>query len=133
MISIILAGNRNDRFLLSICFNVKHIKYRPKFCLFIYIIPLLNGKSLREPVNGKHRMRNTKHIYNCRFFGSWLRDYKTFFVLNSFEHEFLNAHKYKYIKKFSLFKARVSGEGSLFRFFGDFRCGALLFMVILII
>ena len=29
------------------------------------------------------------------------RGYKTFFVLNSVEHEILNAHKYKNIKKFS--------------------------------
>ena len=29
--------------------------------------------------------------------------YKTFFMLNSTEHEILNAHKYKNIKKFSFF------------------------------
>ena len=29
------------------------------------------------------------------------RGYKTFFVLNSVEHEILNAHKYKIINKFS--------------------------------
>ena len=34
---------------------------------------------------------------------SWPRGYKTFFVLNSVEHEILNAHKYKNIKKFSYF------------------------------
>ena len=31
------------------------------------------------------------------------RGYKTFFVLNSIEHEILNAHKYKNIKKFGFF------------------------------
>ena len=31
------------------------------------------------------------------------RGYKTFFVLNSIEHEILNAHKYKNIKKFVFF------------------------------
>ena len=31
------------------------------------------------------------------------RGYKTFFMLNSDEHEILNAHKYKNIKKFSFF------------------------------
>ena len=31
------------------------------------------------------------------------RGYKTFFMLNSAEHEILNAHKYKDIKKFGLF------------------------------
>ena len=38
------------------------------------------------------------------------RGYKTFFVLNSVEHEILNAHKYKKIKKFGLFKAQLSLE-----------------------
>ena len=32
------------------------------------------------------------------------RGYKTFLVLNSIEHEILNAHKYKNIKKFGLFR-----------------------------
>ena len=31
------------------------------------------------------------------------RGYKIFFMLNSAEHEILNAHKYKNIKKFSFF------------------------------
>ena len=30
----------------------------------------------------------------------WPRDYKTFFMLNSVEHEILNAHKYKNVKNF---------------------------------
>ena len=38
------------------------------------------------------------------------RDYKTFFMLNSFEHEILNAHKCKHIKKFSIFQAQISLE-----------------------
>ena len=38
------------------------------------------------------------------------RGYKTFFVLNSVEHEILNAPKYKNIKKFDLFKAQLSLE-----------------------
>ena len=33
--------------------------------------------------------------------------YKTFFMLNPTEHEYLNAHKYKSIKKFSIFQARM--------------------------
>ena len=32
-----------------------------------------------------------------------LRGYRIFFMLNSTEHEILNAHRYKHIKKFSLF------------------------------
>ena len=38
----------------------------------------------------------------------WPRGYKTFFMLNSAEHEILNAHKYKNIKKFSFFQAQIS-------------------------
>ena len=41
---------------------------------------------------------------------NWPRGYKTFFVLNSVEHEILNAHKYRNIKKFGLFKAQLSLE-----------------------
>ena len=33
----------------------------------------------------------------------WPRRYKTFFMLNSGEHEILNAHKYKNIKKRNFF------------------------------
>ena len=38
------------------------------------------------------------------------RGYKTFFVLNSVEHEILNAHKYKNIKKCGLFKVQLGQE-----------------------
>ena len=41
---------------------------------------------------------------------TWPGGYKTFFMLNSVEHEILNAHKYKNIKKFGLFKAQLSLE-----------------------
>ena len=33
----------------------------------------------------------------------WARGYKTFFMLNSVEHEILNAHKYINIKKINFF------------------------------
>ena len=33
----------------------------------------------------------------------WPRGYKTFIILNSVEHEILNTHKFKNIKKFSFF------------------------------
>ena len=35
------------------------------------------------------------------------RGYKTFFMLNSIEHEILNAHKYKNIKKYGSDKHRM--------------------------
>ena len=38
-----------------------------------------------------------------RRYENWPRGYKTFFILNSVEYEILNAHKYKNIKKFSMF------------------------------
>ena len=36
--------------------------------------------------------------------------YKTFFMLNSAEHDILNARKYRNIKKFSIFQAQISLE-----------------------
>ena len=33
----------------------------------------------------------------------WPRGYKTYFMLKSVEHEILNAHKYKNMKKFGVF------------------------------
>ena len=38
------------------------------------------------------------------------RGYKTFFMLNSAEHELLNAHKYEFIKKFGIFQAQICLE-----------------------
>ena len=40
----------------------------------------------------------------------WPRGYNTFFVLNSIEHEILNAYKYKNIKKLGLFKVQITRE-----------------------
>ena len=45
---------------------------------------------------------------------AWARGYKTFFVLNSVEHEISNAHKYKNIKTFSICQAQIRGEGYFF-------------------
>ena len=38
---------------------------------------------------------------------SWPRGYKTFFMLNSVEHEILNAHKYKNIKKLGFLGLKI--------------------------
>ena len=38
------------------------------------------------------------------------RGYKTFFMLKAVEHEILNAHKNKNIKKFGLFSAQITTE-----------------------
>ena len=42
-----------------------------------------------------------KNIFVAVRFQSWPRGYKTFFILNSAEHELFNARKYKNIKDFS--------------------------------
>ena len=41
---------------------------------------------------------------------NWPQGYKTFSILNSIEHEILNAHKCKNIEKFSFFHAQISVE-----------------------
>ena len=41
---------------------------------------------------------------------NWARGYKTIFKLNSVEHEILNAHKYKNIKKLSFVQTQISRE-----------------------
>ena len=41
---------------------------------------------------------------------SWPQGYKTFSMLNSFEHEILNAHKRKNTEKFSFFQAQINLE-----------------------
>ena len=46
--------------------------------------------------------------FKCVIYKTRLRGYKTFFMLNSVEHEILNAHKYKNIKKFGLFRVRLA-------------------------
>ena len=46
----------------------------------------------------------------CSVFMFRPRGYKTFFVLNSTEHEILNAHKYENISKFGFFKVQISLE-----------------------
>ena len=42
-------------------------------------------------------------LIRCSYSPVWPRGYKTFFMLNSVEHEILNAHKYKNIKEFGFF------------------------------
>ena len=42
------------------------------------------------------------------------RGYKRIFMLNSTEHDFLNVHKYKNIKKFSIFQAQTNIQWHFF-------------------
>ena len=61
--------------------------------------------------NKKKKKKRTSEISrNFLYPETWPRGYKTFFVLNSVEHELLNAHTYKNIKKFGIFKVHVSLE-----------------------
>ena len=58
--------------------------------------------SLLWPAESKNDFSNSFGSVSCyRVSRPW--GYKTFFMLNSIEHEILNAHKYKNIKKFSFF------------------------------
>ena len=69
------------------------------------IKPLL--KRLRREENYKwqsYSVFQIKKIWNHFPYYSRARGYKTYFMLNSVEHEILNAHKYKSIKKFSFFR-----------------------------
>ena len=49
-------------------------------------------------------------VYYIALKANTTRGYKTFFMLNSAEHEILNAYKYKTIKKFSFFQAQITLE-----------------------
>ena len=64
-----------------------------------------------ENIYGLYKKTNKRHYLNhkiCPLYGAvWPRGYKTFFfMLNSVEHEILNAREYKDIKKFGLFRFR---------------------------
>ena len=50
----------------------------------------------------------TENVSLCN--KTWPQGYKSFFMLNSVEHEILNAHKYKNIKKLSFFQTQISRE-----------------------
>ena len=52
-----------------------------------------------------------KQMKQMVLFYTRVRGYKTFFMLNSAEHDILNAHMYKNIKKkLSIFQAQISLE-----------------------
>ena len=57
-------------------------------------------------------LRDTETEENC--YGNSMST-RRFFVLNSDDHEILNAYKYKNHKKFDLFKAQLSLECFFFR------------------
>ena len=69
--------------------------------LVIVLWPQISGKD--SPTHAESNSRSpfphlcTKKLYRscCACSKAWPRGYKTFFLLNSVEHEILNAHKYK--------------------------------------
>ena len=81
---------------------------RPK--LFERVLAVLRAIGLKLSVSFSAIFKKRLTIFCDFLFASWLRGYKTFFVLNSVEHEILNSHKYKNIKKIGLFKAQLSLE-----------------------
>ena len=64
---------------------------------------------LTSPFAYFHNATSTIHV-NTEGYKHQASGYKTFFVLNSAEHEILNAYKYKSIKKFRIFQAQLSPE-----------------------
>ena len=56
------------------------------------------------------RVANTPEHDHTAQEAAWPRGYKTFSMLNSAEHEIINAHKFKSIKKISIFQAHISLE-----------------------
>ena len=68
------------------------------------------GRKKREKIDERKNVQTIPTRSYCKRNRSRPRGYKTFIVLNSVEHEILNAHKYKNIKKFGIFKVHVSLE-----------------------
>ena len=60
--------------------------------------------------NGKTEHLQAKKKCTLRYFACFGPEVIKKFMLNSAEHESLNAHKYKNIKKFSIFQAQISLE-----------------------
>ena len=109
-----------DTRILSIKTPKKHNETsRPQFTFFKHRTNLFIDWIFLEFVDDKKSMTRGQGACSVAlfFFSCFCiynvtrpRGYKTFFVLNSVEHGILNAHKYKNIKKFGLFKAQLSLE-----------------------
>ena len=62
--------------------------------------PRMQRAAIRKVVHGT---ADSKDMHEAAYLSARPRGYKTFFMLNSIEHETLNAHKYKNVKKFCIF------------------------------
>ena len=71
-----------------------------------------DGEKEKEEEKSQEKGRSN-YIDQVQWMHVWknrAQNYKTFFTLNSTEHEILNAHKYKNVKKFSFFQTQISRE-----------------------
>ena len=59
----------------------------------------------------------------------WFRGYKTFFILNSAEHEILNGHRYESIRKFSIFSGSETPKMLFFFIPEMLKCIQMLFFL----
>ena len=87
-----------------------------------YIESSLSGGGQKQNFQGKKYLtfhkQNVAVLHVCKVhkelsspsLSPWAQGYKTFSMLNSAEHEILNAHKFKTIKKFSIYQAQISIE-----------------------
>ena len=71
-------------------YNVRHIQR----------VLLLHNET--ETLFSQRKCYSQVFLFGVDVYETWPRGYKTFFVLNSVEHEILNHRKYEYIKKFSI-------------------------------
>ena len=117
---LMLKSNCHKCFNMTYGRHLRHISCTPLTTLLMVILTLRNGK-----LNGKILLcvflfcrvpRRCTSLWRpyiktglfCRTV--WPGGYKTFFILNSSEHEILNAHKYENITNFSIFHAQISLE-----------------------
>ena len=73
-----------------------------------YVILLLNTNMFVDICSDK--VEKCRSDCFCSAPRSGSQGYKKNFVLNSAEHEILNAHQYKNIKKFRIFRTQISLE-----------------------
>ena len=79
------------------------------FCIYVFMLLFSFSIFSDRPLKIEYENNNRKTlIAKSSYMGLgspefWPRGYKTFFVLNSIEHEILSAHKYKNIKKLGFF------------------------------
>ena len=69
----------------------------------IDLLKLLNSQRKYSLIDLGYTLHKRQPVPKAQIYSYRTRDYKTFFLLNSPEHEILN-HKHENIKKFSIFR-----------------------------